>query len=228
MISSDNNGDGDGEEDDDSENKYHRVFDYCFSDLPKVCVFLHLRFNFSICVSVCVYFYSKSISRESGDVASLCLALNCAYDFHPFSDIFSSIFLCCLDLYSVAGFSLRVASICQVMLSPNGSEHVLSSCGEENGAKEHLELGHCIDEANMHDDNSLDRRNGRMRFSDFHGFLWLLPSAVFSFPQGCNLRSREGQLAIDIAGGNFTTHVLNILVAEASLDMEESALIFSP
>ncbi|KAI8570461.1 hypothetical protein RHMOL_Rhmol01G0035800 [Rhododendron molle] len=79
------------------------------------------------------------------------------------------------------------------MLSPNGSEHVLSSCGEENGAKEHLELGHCIDEANMHDDNSLDRRNGRMRFSDFHRFLWLLPSAVFSLPQGCNQRSRFGK-----------------------------------
>ncbi|KAG5564173.1 hypothetical protein RHGRI_000384 [Rhododendron griersonianum] len=109
---------------------------------------------------------------------------------------------------------LWLQSSCREYLSPNGSELVLSSCGEENGAKEHLELGQCIDEANMHDDNSLDRRNGRMRFSDFHGFLWLLPSAVFSFPQGCNLRSREGQLAVDTAGGNFTTHVLNILVGE--------------
>ncbi|KAF7130293.1 hypothetical protein RHSIM_Rhsim10G0082600 [Rhododendron simsii] len=35
VISSDNNGDGDEVEDDDSENEYHRVFDYCFSDLPK-------------------------------------------------------------------------------------------------------------------------------------------------------------------------------------------------
>ncbi|XP_058217997.1 uncharacterized protein LOC131329002 isoform X2 [Rhododendron vialii] len=89
------------------------------------------------------------------------------------------------------GFCLRVASICQVMPSPNGSEHVLSSCGEENYAKEHLERGHCIDEANVHDDNSLDRRNGRMRFSEFHGFLRLLPLPVFSFPQRCSLRSRD-------------------------------------
>ncbi|KAG5564181.1 hypothetical protein RHGRI_000391 [Rhododendron griersonianum] len=44
MNSSANNGDRDEEDDDDGENKYyHRVFDYCFSDLPKVCVFLHLR-----------------------------------------------------------------------------------------------------------------------------------------------------------------------------------------
>ncbi|XP_058217998.1 uncharacterized protein LOC131329002 isoform X3 [Rhododendron vialii] len=77
------------------------------------------------------------------------------------------------------------------MPSPNGSEHVLSSCGEENYAKEHLERGHCIDEANVHDDNSLDRRNGRMRFSEFHGFLRLLPLPVFSFPQRCSLRSRD-------------------------------------
>ncbi|KAI8551763.1 hypothetical protein RHMOL_Rhmol06G0211900 [Rhododendron molle] len=41
---------------------------------------------------------------------------------------FSSFFLCCLNLYFVAGFCLRVVSICQVMPSPNGSEHVLSSC----------------------------------------------------------------------------------------------------
>ncbi|KAG5528192.1 hypothetical protein RHGRI_028958 [Rhododendron griersonianum] len=84
---------------------------------------------------------------------------------------------CTLDLTSlsptpVAGcFCLLVASICQVMLSPNGSEHVLSSCGAQNDAKEHLELGHCIDEPIVHDDKSLGRRNGRMRFSDFHGIL---------------------------------------------------------
>ncbi|KAF7141380.1 hypothetical protein RHSIM_Rhsim06G0147400 [Rhododendron simsii] len=76
------------------------------------------------------------------------------------------------------------------MPSPNGSEHVLSSSGEENDAKEHLERGHCINKASVHDDNSLDRRNGRMRFSDFHGFLRLLPLPVFSFPQGYSLRSR--------------------------------------
>ncbi|KAI8534635.1 hypothetical protein RHMOL_Rhmol10G0105600 [Rhododendron molle] len=57
------------------------------------------------------------------------------------------------------------------MPSPNGSEHVLSSCGAQYDAKEHQELGHCIDEPIVHDDKSLDRRNGRMRFSDFHGIL---------------------------------------------------------
>ncbi|KAI8570463.1 hypothetical protein RHMOL_Rhmol01G0035800 [Rhododendron molle] len=61
------------------------------------------------------------------------------------------------------GFCLPVASICQVMLSFNGSEHVLSSWGAQNDAKEHLELGHCGDEPIVHDCKSLDRRSGRMR-----------------------------------------------------------------
>ncbi|KAG5564175.1 hypothetical protein RHGRI_000385 [Rhododendron griersonianum] len=38
MNSSDNNGDRDEEDDDDDSgnNYYHRVFDYCFSELPKI------------------------------------------------------------------------------------------------------------------------------------------------------------------------------------------------
>ncbi|KAG5545371.1 hypothetical protein RHGRI_017746 [Rhododendron griersonianum] len=115
---------------------------------------------------------------------------------------------------AVVSFCLRVVSICQVMPSPNGSGHVLSSCGEENDAKEHLERGHCIDEANVHDDNSLDRRNGRMRFSDFHGFLRLLPLPVFSFPQGCSLRSRSIEGSMRDQEGNSS---------EASKPVEEES-----
>ncbi|KAF7152493.1 hypothetical protein RHSIM_Rhsim01G0038000 [Rhododendron simsii] len=110
MNSSDNNGDGDEEDDNDSENKYHRVFDYCFGDLPKI-------------------------------------------------------------LLDSLSFCLPVMSICQVKLSLNGSDHVLSSCGAQNAAKELLDLGHCIDEPIVHDDKSLGRRSGRMSFSDFHGIL---------------------------------------------------------
>ncbi|KAF7130501.1 hypothetical protein RHSIM_Rhsim10G0082800 [Rhododendron simsii] len=123
-IYEDNNGDRD--EDDDSKNKYYRVFDYCFSDLPK------------IFMDVTIFF------------------------------IFGGLIIGNAAIY---GFCLPVMSICQVRLSPNGSEHVLSSCGAQNAAKEHLKLGHCIDEPIVHDDKSLGRRSGRMSFSDFHGIL---------------------------------------------------------
>ncbi|KAG5564171.1 hypothetical protein RHGRI_000384 [Rhododendron griersonianum] len=191
MISSDSNGDVDEEEDYDGENEYHRVFDYCFSDLPKITLkrlalntrrFLRdynvqdifgqkrlqiwwgwlvvmMEYIDSYCTNACREVLGKKMVVEwLLNVLSRPLILE--------STIGGSTML-----GNGQRFCLPVASICQVMLSHNGSEHVLSSCGEENGAKEHLGLGHCFDKAIVHDDKSLGRRNGRMRLSGFHGIL---------------------------------------------------------